>query len=216
VKYKKKTIFWDWNGTLLDDLEICLAGINILLEERNLPLLEKNRYRQIFTFPVKDYYQEAGFDFSDEPFEIPAEEFILHYKVLLPQALLFQDVKIVLQYFQELGFRQFILSAMEQKSLEESIENRGITPFFDGISGINNNLAHSKLENARELISNYKINPKESILIGDTIHDAEVAGDIGIDVVLVARGHQSEERLQKTGLPVINNLSKLKNLLTIG
>jgi phosphoglycolate phosphatase len=122
----------------------------------------------------------------------------------------------VLQYFQELGFRQFILSAMEQKSLEESIENRGITPFFDGISGINNNLAHSKLENARELISNYKINPKESILIGDTIHDAEVAGDIGIDVVLVARGHQSEERLQKTGLPVINNLSKLKNLLTIG
>jgi len=214
--YNKKTILWDWNGTLLDDLEICLNGVNQLLADRSLPLLDKQRYQHIFNFPVREYYVKAGFDFSKEPFEIPAEQFMVHYKTLLHEALLFDDVIEVLDCFCNQGFRQYILSAMEQVALEQSIESRGISQFFTSIYGINNNLAYSKIENGRQLIRDYKINPAEAILIGDTIHDAEVAKDIGIDVILVSRGHQSFQRLQSTGLPVIGNLCQLKELLLVG
>ena len=63
------TIIWDWNGTLLDDVDICIDIINELLSIRNQQPLTRSRYREIFTFPVKDYYSKAGFDFTQEPFD---------------------------------------------------------------------------------------------------------------------------------------------------
>ena len=59
-----KTIIWDWNGTLLDDLDLSLESVNILLEERNLPALSVEKYKDIFCFPIVVYYVKAGFDFE--------------------------------------------------------------------------------------------------------------------------------------------------------
>ena len=64
------TILWDWNGTLLDDVEVALAAMNEMLARRGLPLLQgREPYRDIFTFPVRVYYTAAGLDLSAEPFE---------------------------------------------------------------------------------------------------------------------------------------------------
>ena len=43
-----RTILWDWNGTLLNDTDICVASINELLQERNLPTLSREEYLQQF------------------------------------------------------------------------------------------------------------------------------------------------------------------------
>ena len=37
---KITTIVWDWNGTLLNDVDLCLHTINRLLGKRELPLLD--------------------------------------------------------------------------------------------------------------------------------------------------------------------------------
>ena len=63
-------ILWDWNGTLLDDTEISRGVLNGLLSRRGLPTVSLERYREIFTFPIIDYYRKAGFDFSVEPYEV--------------------------------------------------------------------------------------------------------------------------------------------------
>ena len=74
-----KTIIWDWNGTLLNDLDLSVDSVNILLKERNLPTLTVEKYKDIFGFPVIDYYVKAGFDFEKEPFEIPAKQYVKLY-----------------------------------------------------------------------------------------------------------------------------------------
>ena len=62
------TILWDWNGTLLDDVEVALAAMNEMLARRGLSLLGgREPYRDIFTFPVREYYTAAGLDLSAEP-----------------------------------------------------------------------------------------------------------------------------------------------------
>ena len=53
------TIIWDWNGTLLNDTELCKNIVNNLLRERGKELLSTERYKEIFNFPVKDYYAKA-------------------------------------------------------------------------------------------------------------------------------------------------------------
>ena len=77
--HRFKAIIWDYNGTLLNDLEIGIESINLMLSKRNLPLLTSESYREVFTFPVKDYYEKVGFDFEKENWDLTAQEFITNY-----------------------------------------------------------------------------------------------------------------------------------------
>ncbi len=206
------TILWDWNGTLLNDRDLCIRSMNRLLSSRNLPFLTTEKYLEVFTFPVKLYYQKLGFNFQQEAFEIPAEEFITHYSKGLSEVLLFDDVVPSLDFFQKKGFRQYIISAMEHNALRESVKSRGILPYFKEVYGIADNLAHGKISLAEQLLKQEKIRSFEALLIGDTQHDVEVAEVLQVQSVLVARGHQHTSVLQKTGKPIMESLSYLHDL----
>lgn len=200
------TIIWDWNGTLLNDVDICIDVINDLLSNRNHPQLTKERYHDIFTFPVKDYYTEAGFDFSSEPFDKIAIEFMDGYFENLKRANLFKDVVNVLKAFREMGFRQYMLSAMEHNALLNSVKGKGIFDYFQEISGIHDHFAKSKLDMAKNFMQEFAIDNNRCCLIGDTKHDYEVANELGVNCLLVANGHQSYKRLAAVTCPVVENL----------
>ncbi|HSD64152.1 MAG TPA: HAD family hydrolase, partial [Ignavibacteriaceae bacterium] len=78
---KFKHIIWDWNGTLFNDVGLCLEIINGVLTRRNLNALSLKAYRKIFTFPVQDYYEKAGLDFSKYPFEVLGREWMDEYEI---------------------------------------------------------------------------------------------------------------------------------------
>ena len=212
-----KSIIWDWNGTLLNDIELCIRSINILLKNRDIPEINIKTYKEVFSFPVKDYYKTIGFDFKKEDFSIPAHQFIELYNEGFDGCSLQKPAIEVLNHFREKGIRQFVLSAMEHNMLEKTLKLKGIADFFEGVSGLNDHYAVSKIELGRQLISDYKIVTEEVWLIGDTIHDFEVATELGIKCILIADGHQSAERLQQTGGFVIDDLKELviKNILEI-
>ncbi len=207
------TIVWDWNGTLLDDREICIQSMNDLLYERHLPLLTRERYLKVFDFPVKDYYRALGFDFEKEPFDIPALQFMENYHKLLPSAQLFDEVKQTLTRFREQGYKQIVLSAMEQQSLAQSIRKLGIYDYFEAIAGIEDHFAHGKIHRGKLLFEKLGLSGRNCLLIGDTLHDEEVASELGCSCVLVANGHQSEERLMVNGNVVVSSLKELVALL---
>ena len=204
-----KTILWDWNGTLLNDTHICIDAINILLRERTKEEINEDIYRDIFTFPVRDYYLKAGFNFDKEPFEKPALEFIEHYEELVKQAALFDDARETLKIFHDKNYNQVILSAMQQDFLNDMVSEHAIDHFFSKISGIEDHYAAGKVDNGRKLIAGLNGNAGEIIMLGDTIHDHEVGEELGIRVILVSRGHQSEARLKETGCTVVRNFEEL-------
>ena len=205
----KKYILWDWNGTLLNDILVCVDCMNELLNERSLPKLSLEHYQKIFTFPVKDYYEEAGFDFSIEAFEKPAMEFIQLYHENLHKADLFPCVDDVLKFIKDSGLRQSILSAMEHESLVKSLKDKGIYNYFDEVSGIDNHYADSKLDIGQELIKRIACPLEDIILIGDSLHDLEVASELGVDCILVSNGHQSKERLMVETQQVLDELKDI-------
>jgi len=202
-------IIWDWNGTLLNDLDVCVVSINRMLEKRAIAQLNNQKYLDIFTFPVKDYYVQAGFDFSEVPFETVAVEFMDHYLKLVRTAGLHSGVSNSLSYFKDSGRQQIIVSAMEQTELIKLVHEHKIVDYFGGIFGIADHLANGKIGIANKAMSNSGFKKEVTCLIGDTLHDAEVAAELGIYCLLVADGHQSEARLKTSGYPVIGSLKEI-------
>lgn len=204
-----EAIVWDWNGTLLNDIHICLDSINRMLQPRNIPELSYDSYRDVFGFPVRDYYEKAGFDFLKEPFDIVAVEFIDIYRTLLPGCELFPDVMLILRKISESKLPQYVLSAMEQELLESSLIEKGIAHLFDSFYGTGDHYADGKLGSAKKLQQATGIPPSGILMVGDTIHDHEVAMAMGWNCVLISNGHQSESRLLETGRPVLQKLKML-------
>ena len=210
---KIENIIWDWNGTLLNDVEICIRSMNVILAKRKLTLLNVKSYREVFTFPVKDYYGQLGFDFAKEAFEIPAMEFIDEFTKNLPLAPLHIQAKRMLNYFKDKGYRQFILSAMEQDALQKSVSMKGISDFFTEIKGIRDHYAGGKEHIAHELMEDHGMDANKTLLIGDTLHDMEVAKSVGIHCLLVSSGHQSSLRISNSGTRTLKELKELENFL---
>jgi len=204
-----KSIIWDWNGTLLNDIDHCIRSINVLLNDRKLPEINKAVYKEVFSFPVKEYYKTIGFDFEKEDFSVPAHQFIDLYHEGFDSCSLQKSAIEVLSFFREKGVRQFVLSAMEHQMLENTLKMKGITHFFEGVAGLKDHYAVSKIELGKQLISDYKIDTDKVWLIGDTLHDFEVATELAIKCILIADGHQSTERLMQTGGMVIGDLNQL-------
>ena len=207
-----KTIIWDWNGTLLNDLELSLYAVNVLLEERNLPKLSAEKYKDIFGFPVVNYYVKAGFDFEKEPFEIPAKQYVKLYAAGASDLELFPDVIDTLNFFKERNYRQIVLSAMKDDSLKLMIHHNNISHFFDGIFGIKDNYAREKVSLGKQVVENLGLNPAECLMIGDTLHDAEVAEECGFNCILFSGGHVSKQRLETKNRKIVDSLSELKEI----
>lgn len=206
---RHNTVIWDWNGTLLDDVDISIAATQPLLAERGLPLLTKERYKAVFGFPVRNYYSTIGFNFDKEPFEIPANQYMDNYRALSPDAKLNSEAISTILKLKELGCRQYILSAMENSLLNKMTENTGILPYLDGTFGIENDYADSKSHIGKRMVMHLNLDPRYCLMVGDTLHDAEVAKECGFDCVLFAGGHFSKERLETLQVPVIERLNEI-------
>ncbi len=207
-----EAVVWDWNGTLLNDLALSIGAMNLMLEKRGFPLLQPDRYREIFTFPVRDYYTAAGFDFEKHHWDTVAMEFIDNYRKGVTDTQLHDGAVDVLNYLKNRGYRQFILSAMQQDFLEETVFGRLDAGLFEQVVGLNNHYAATKAENARLLVKHLGLEPEKIVMVGDTLHDHEVAVEAGMRSILVCDGHQSKARLLASGAPVVNRLQDLKAL----
>ena len=204
-----KHIIWDWNGTLLNDVGLCVDIINGVLSRRNLDSLTINFYRDIFTFPVKNYYKKAGFDFNQYTFEEVGQEWMDEYERRKNECELHKGAIEILTLLQRKKIEQSILSACSHKTLIEIVAGFKLNEFFKYIIGLDNIYATSKVELGKELMKNIGNGNGKVLLIGDTEHDYEVSKEIGADCVLIADGHQSKEKLIECNVPVFDSLSEL-------
>lgn len=189
-----KYIFWDFNGTVLDDAELCFNILNDMLIEEHRPTVTFEEYLMIFDFPVESYYAKV-YDLTKSSFVDLAHRFIESY---MPKSLdlnLHEGVIDAINASKSKGYKNVLLSASEENNLKKQLKHFKIDHLFDAILGTSNVYATSKVEVGLNFIKDNHIHPKECFMIGDTLHDAEVAEELGVNIILYTKGHQHPSRL---------------------
>ena len=192
---KYKHIIWDYNGTILDDTQLVLDILNIMLEEKSLPTCTMDEYREVFDFPIIDYYKNVGFDLDRYSFAELANQFTDMYEKMFEEAALREGIVETIENLHAKGYDQSILTAGREKNIKNEIKAFGLDKYIKEITGLHNNQAESKVFLAEQHLHKIKVRPEEILFIGDTTHDFLVAQEIGCDCVLLSGGHQSVGRL---------------------
>ena len=213
-------IIWDWNGTLLDDTEAALDTLNIMIERRGGKPIGMEFYLDTFAFPVRPFYDMIGICAkSEEEWNEIAREY--HETYLGQPKGLNAGAVAALEAAKAAGCSQSILSALRQDFLDVQLKEYGIAGYFDLVCGSNNLHGASKVARAREMMaqlatmaqdgqatgdgrhagrpihnSSFIIHNSPFVMVGDAVHDKEVADALGLPCVLVAQGSHAAWRLR--------------------
>ena len=205
-----KLVVWDFNGTIIDDVELCYKIETMMLKERNMSTYTLEEYKDMFCFPVINYYYKMGYTFENETYDDISIEFNDAYDANFSTLKVMDDFVETIEYFSSCGIENVIISASRQDKLLEQCQQLGITKYFTNILGTDNILGASKIEIAKEFMSKQKILSEECVYIGDSLHDVETAREMGIsNIYLVARGHQSKKVLLESFDEVYDSLKEL-------
>ena len=210
---KIRHVIWDWNGTLLDDVEICYQHNRETILSLGGKPVSKQQFLDEFDLPIREFYEQIGYKLSDQEFEIIANQFQDNYAEQEPEVDLHDFALEILKALQKASIGQSILSAHKDRHLKESLNRREIRQHFEYVFGDPGLGGSCKIDNGKELINLLGVHKENLVYIGDMTHDRRVAETLGIQSILIANGLQSKRRLIQTKGPVLDSLLEVLNVV---
>lgn len=208
------TVIWDFNGTILNDVELSVEGLNLLRRRRSMSDVTVDQYRGAFGFPVQEYYRGIGFDTKTEDFAELSREYHDFYFAEMYRCRPHQHIPELIRDLHANGIPQFVLSAMQEPELRRMLIELGISEYLDAVYGLGDLLAHSKVDRGRDLMQHQSIVADRAVMIGDTDHDVEVARALGVTPITLTLGHQAPERFAHCEHSCVDTVDDLRATLS--
>lgn len=204
-----KHIIWDFNGTLLADVQLSVDADNAVFDALGLPRITPEIYRKHMTMPVRAFYEALGIDLNAYPYETISRIWLEYFNAGAVAAGLVPGAMEAIGHFERLGLGQSVLSASYEPSLRAQCDALALTPHMRAVDGLENEKAEKKTDIGLRQMARLGLAPGETVLVGDIVSDAELARALGVSCVLVDWGHNSRERLAGTGLPIAHTFGEL-------
>lgn len=206
-----KHVIWDWNGTLIDDAQLCVSIVNQILSRNLLSKVSLDFYRNNFCFPVREYYEKIGLSCEGTRYRELSEEFISEYRKRWKTCELQVNALSVINSLKQAGIGQSILSASKSTDLKLFVEKFELTKYIDFASGVCDVLASGKVEISRKHLNDIDAEPDEVLLVGDTKHDEEISQHLSTHCILFTEGHNSANALRGCSSELTDDLRQIRS-----
>ena len=132
---------------------------------------------------------QGGWDLEQVPFSQLSDEFMAGYHARKLECGLHDGTRAVLAGLQARGIPQSVISAAEERMVHDLLRHYQIENYFIAARGLDNHHAAGKTAIGVQWVGELGLDPGTILMVGDTVHDYEVAQAMGTDCVLVASGH---------------------------
>lgn len=207
----RKHLVWDWNGTLLNDLDLVVACTNTAFAAAAGPVVSADEHRRQFRRPIVEYYAEVLGRVVD------ADEFgrldrIFHdaYRLGLTNCALAADATNALR---DWSGSQSLLSMWFHDELVPAVSGHGLTGLFRRVDGLRAAVGGDrKAAHLAAHLAALEVDGAAVVLVGDSLDDAEAAAAVGARCVLYTGGFTEPSRLRESGHPVAESLTEAVRL----
>lgn len=205
-------IFWDFNGTIIDDVNNALGCVNDLLYRKGRkPITLEEYYRYVET-PIIGFYRHI-LPPKELDFDEISRDFHKDYAKRLNETGLATGVKELMAELKSRGAKQYIITSNHIDETTALCEKFGIIDYVEEISGATDSSCSSKTQRALELFERLNTDCRNAVFIGDTLHDLETANALGVDCVLVEYGHQGKRLLREHKAYTVPTLKEVKDII---
>lgn len=211
-----KLIIFDWDGTLADTTHPITAAFQQSFLDCGLPAPDAPAIRALIGYNLPTIIRRLASTLSEHKQEELAETYAAYY--LNPNnrnMQLFDDALPCLQTLKEQGYWLAVATGKGRTGLNQAIAQTGTAGFWLATACASEQPSKPAPDMVFKLCDELGLMPSESIVIGDTTHDLEMAAHAGAPAVGITTGAHSAEQLRtRPHLAILNRLSELPGFLS--
>lgn len=196
---KYKIIIFDFDGTIADTAECIVQTTKATLRRLGLEEKTDTEIRNVIGLPLEQCFSTMFPEESKEVFEkccdVYRELFFSYQETTIK---LFPDVKETLRHITDNGIKTAIATSRGSHSLDYICQMLGIGEYI-GMEVTADMVTEAKPapEMVNKILGTYGIDPKDALVVGDTIYDVEMGQRAGCDTCGVTYGNQTRQQLQE-------------------
>lgn len=209
-------LVFDWDGTLMDSAASIVESLQAASADLNLPVPEDAAARHIIGLGLND---ALGYLFPELPrnrYGALTERYRLHFLARDSAIPLFPGVSEAIRELHEAGFLLAVATGKSRAGLDRALESTGLRPYFHASRCADEGFPKPHPEMLLALMDKLGVEPEQTLMIGDTSHDLQMAANAGVVALAAAYGaHPRESLLACSALACLESFEELHRWLKI-
>jgi phosphoglycolate phosphatase len=207
-------IVFDWDGTLIDSAGAIVQCIQGAARDLGLEVPDRERASHVIGLGLHDSLRFAMPSLPAERYLEFAAAYRRHFLASEDSMLPFPGIRELLRDLSS-HTRLAIATGKSRKGLDRALEFDNLKRFFSGSRCADETRPKPHPAMLLELMAELGVEAAETLMIGDTSHDLEMASAAGVDALAVTYGAHPEKGLKACGpLGCFSDVSSLREWLT--
>ncbi|MBZ0131574.1 MAG: HAD-IA family hydrolase [Rhodocyclaceae bacterium] len=191
-----RLVVFDWDGTLLDSAGAIVACMRAAAIDLDLPPPDEKTARHVIGLGLHDALSQAMPDVPSSEYQRVAERYRHHYLAQDHQLSLFAGARELVEELSQTGCLLGVATGKSRLGLNRALETSGLKRYFHATRCADECSSKPAPDMLRELMDELDTVPDQTLMIGDTIHDLQMAKNAGVGALAVGYGAHSREVLQ--------------------
>lgn len=191
-------IVFDWDGTLMDSQQRILECLKSAANDCDAAQLDDDTFCDVIGLGLKEATAALYPQFSAAEIEQFADRYRYHYLVQNDtHSPLFSGATDTLQHLKDDGYWMGIATGKGRQGLNLVLDKTKLGDFFLSTRCASETFSKPHPQMLEEIMHELGIDPEQTLMIGDTEYDMQLAQNAGTHYLAVSYGVHSIDRLLK-------------------
>lgn len=204
-------IAFDWDGTLADSTSLIADSLQRACRDLELPVPSDEDARFVIGLGLVDALRHVAPGLAQERYPDLAGRYRLHYIGRDERIELYAGVRELLAELDDAGYLMCVATGKSRAGLERALAQQSIAHHFVATRCADEGFPKPHPDMLLHLMGVTGVDPQQTIMIGDTTHDLELAQNAGAAAIGVAYGaHAPEEFARLKPLATVRSVAELR------
>jgi phosphoglycolate phosphatase len=209
-----KLLVFDWDGTLIDSAATIVWCIQSACRDLGVPVPDDARASHVIGLGLHDALAYAAPGLAREDYGRMVERYRRYFLERDAAMRLFAGAGAMLSDLRDRGHVLAIATGKSRTGLARALDHTGLAPLFASSRCADQCAPKPAPDMILELMGELGATEANTLMIGDTVHDLEMAMHAGVPAVAVSYGaHPKPELEARSPLACVDSMDELSRWL---
>ena len=190
-----RLLVFDWDGTLIDSAAAIVESLQTACTDIGLRRPEDERARHIIGLGLKDALHYLVPELDERDYGRLVERYRVHFLARDRETMLFAGIEAGLTALRGSGHLLAIATGKSRRGLERALDQTGLRIHFTASRCADEGFSKPHPGMLQAVMEELCIGGEETLMIGDTTHDLQMAANAGVRSLAVSYGAHPRDAL---------------------